>query len=222
MFTRPTLIRESVYDHLRDAILNGEFQPAERLGEVELTERLGVSRTPIREAIQRLTQDGLLESTPGRGVRIRVVSATEARDAYLVRETLDGLAASLAAGSRTDADAEALQATLNELEAAVSDDYREQTRLDLAFHRRVAQAAHNLPLLDLARDLEQRVALVKHQTRIYNSHPQTAEQHRAILKAVLDRRPGAAREAAMLHVRTFAGLVMSNLGLEHEHVVGGA
>lgn len=214
MFTRPTLIRESVYDHLRDAILNGEFLPAERLGEVELTERLGVSRTPIREAIGRLTQDGLLESTPGRGVRIRVVSAFEARDAYLVRETLDGLAASLAAKAYTPADAGALSATLKELEAASSEDYREQTRLDLAFHRHVAQAAHNLPLLDLARDLEQRIALVKHQTRIYNSHPQTAAQHRAILQAVLAHDENAAREHAMLHVRTFAALVMENLGVE--------
>lgn len=214
MFTRPTLIRESVYDHLRDAILNGEFLPAERLGEVELTERLGVSRTPIREAIGRLTQDGLLESTPGRGVRIRVVSAAEARDAYLVRETLDGLAAALAAKAHTPADAAALAATLKELETASSEDYREQTRLDLAFHRHVAQAAHNLPLLDLARDLEQRIALVKHQTRVYNSHPQTAEQHRAILQAVLDRDEAAARKHAMSHVRTFAALVMENLGVQ--------
>ncbi|WP_424949597.1 GntR family transcriptional regulator [Deinococcus sp.] len=214
MFMRPTLIRESVYEHLRDAILNGEFQPAERLGEVELTERLGVSRTPIREAIQRLTQDGLLESTPGRGVRIRVVSPGEARDAYLVRETLDGLAAALAAAAHTPADAGELETTLKELEAASSEDYREQTRLDLAFHRHVAQAAHNLPLLDLARDLEQRIALVKHQTRIYNSHPQTAAQHRGVLQAVLARDAEAAREAAMLHVRTFAGLVMDNLGVE--------
>ncbi len=212
MFTRPTLIRESVYDHLRDAILNGEFQPAERLGEVELTERLGVSRTPIREAIGRLTQDGLLEGTPGRGVRIRVVSAVEAQSAYVVRETLDGLAAALAAIAHTDADAGALEATLRELEAASSEDYREQTRLDLTFHRRIAQAAHNLPLLDLARDLEQRIALVKHQTRVYNSHPQTAAQHRAILKAVLAREQEAARGAAALHVRTFASLVMENLG----------
>lgn len=214
MFTRPTLIRESVYDHLRDAILNGEFQPAERLGEVELTERLGVSRTPIREAIGRLTQDGLLESTPGRGVRIRVVSAHEAQSAYVVRETLDGLAAALAATAHTDADAGALEATLRELEAASSEDYRKQTRLDLAFHRRIAQAAHNLPLLDLARDLEQRIALVKHQTRVYNSHPQTAAQHRAILQAVLARDQEAAREAAALHVRTFAALVMENLGVD--------
>jgi len=217
MFTRPTLIRESVYDHLRDAILNGEFQPAERLGEVELTERLGVSRTPIREAIQRLTQDGLLESTPGRGVRIRVVSAAEARDTYLVRETLDGLAAALAAQHHTPAQATTLERTLRDLEAASSDDYREQTRLDLAFHRHIAQAAHNVPLLDLARDLEQRVALVKHQTRVYNSHPQTAAQHRAILRAVLDRDETAAREAAALHVRTFAALVMDNLGETPTH-----
>lgn len=214
MFTRPTLIRENVYDHLRNAILNGEFQPAERLGEVELTERLGVSRTPIREAIGRLTQDGLLEGTPGRGVRIRVVSAHEAQSAYVVRETLDGLAAALAATAHTDADAGALEATLRELEAASSEDYREQTRLDLTFHRRIAQAAHNLPLLDLARDLEQRIALVKHQTRVYNSHPQTAAQHRTILQAVLARDQEAAREAAALHVRTFAALVMENLSVD--------
>ena len=214
MFTRPTLIRESVYDHLRDAILNGEFQPAERLGEVELTEKLGVSRTPIREAIGRLTQDGLLEGTPGRGVRIRVVSVHEAQSAYVVRETIDGLAAALAAHAHTDTDAGALEATLRGLETASSEDYREQTRLDLAFHRRIAQAAHNLPLLDLARDLEQRIALVKHQTRIYNSHPQTAAQHRAILKAVLARDQEAARRSAALHVRTFAALVMENLGAQ--------
>ena len=214
MFTRPTLIRESVYDHLRNAILNGEFQPAERLGEVELTERLGVSRTPIREAIGRLTQDGLLEGTPGRGVRIRVVSAHEAQSAYVVRETLDGLAAALAATAHTDADAGALETTLRELEAASSEDYREQTRLDLTFHRRLAQAAHNLPLLDLARDLEQRIALVKHQTRVYNSHPQTAAQHRTILQAVLARDQEAARKAAELHVRTFAALVMENLSVD--------
>ena len=211
MFERPTLIREEVYSHLRDAIVGGEFAPGERLGEVELTARLGVSRTPIREAIQRLTQEGLLENLPGRGARIRVVSAAEARDAYVVRETLDGLAAELAAAQHTTADAEALRRALKALEAAPGSDYREQTRLDLSFHRAIAQAAHNAALLDLSRDLEQRVALVKHQTRTYNAHPQTGEQHHAILKAVLSRDADAARDAARAHVRTFSELVMGNL-----------
>ncbi|WP_425147884.1 GntR family transcriptional regulator [Deinococcus sp.] len=211
MFERPSLIREEVYSHLRDAIVGGSFAPGERLGEVELTARLGVSRTPIREAIQRLAQDGLLENLPGRGARIRVVSAAEAKDAYVVRETLDGLAAELAAAQHTRSEAETLAQALEALESAPASDEREQTRLDLAFHRAVAQAAHNAALLDLSRDLEQRVALIKHQTRISNAHPQTAEQHRAILEAVLARDPDAARTAARLHVRTFAALVLQNL-----------
>ena len=211
-FERPGLVREGVYQHLRRAVLDGEFTPGERLPEVELGERLGVSRTPIREAMLRLTQDGLLVAEANRGMRIRTISAREAQDTYAVREELDVLAAALAAAQHADADAQALRAALEALNAAPGDDYREQTRLDLAFHRCITQAAHNATLADLARDLEQRVALIKHQTRIYNAHPDTEEQHAAILQAVLARDAQAAREAARTHVRTFAHLVLHDLG----------
>jgi len=211
-FQRPTLMRDGVYGHLRRAVLDGEIAPGERLGEAELGERLGVSRTPIREAIMRLTQEGLLVAEANKGVRVRTVSAAEAQGTYVVREELDGLAAALAARAHTDADAGALRGALAELNAAPGGDYREQTRLDLAFHREVTQAAHNAALAELARGLEQRVALIKHQTRTYNAHPDTAAQHGAILKAVLARDADAAREAARTHVRTFAPLVLQNLG----------
>ncbi|ACO46325.1 GntR family transcriptional regulator [Deinococcus deserti] len=211
-FQRPGLVRDGVYGHLRRAVLDGEIAPGERIGEVELGERLGVSRTPIREALMRLTQDGLLVAEANRGVRVRTISATEARDTYVVREELDGLAAALAATHHTSADAAALKTALADLNAAPETDYREQTRLDLAFHRAVTLAAHNAALTDLARDLEQRIALIKHQTRTYNAHPQTDAQHAAILRAVLDREADAAREAARVHVRTFATLVLEDLG----------
>lgn len=211
-FQRPALVRDGVYGHLRRAVLDGEIAPGERIGEVELGERLGVSRTPIREALMRLTQDGLLVAEANRGVRVRTISASEARDTYVVREELDGLAASLAALHHTPADGAALKAALDGLNTAPETDYREQTRLDLAFHRAVTSAGHNAALGDLARDLEQRVALIKHQTRTYNAHPQTDAQHAAILRAVLDRDAGAAREAARVHVRTFARLVLQDLG----------
>lgn len=212
-FRRPELVREGVYQHLRRAVLDGELLPGERLGEAELGGQLGVSRTPVREALMRLTQDGLLLAEANKGVRVRTVTAPEARDVYAVREELDGLAAALAATHHTPADAEALRRALARLEAAqgAGRDYREQTRLDLAFHRAVTQAAHNAALSDLARDLEQRVALIKHQTRTYNAHPQTGAQHGAILRAVLARDAPGAREAARQHVRTFAALVLSDL-----------
>lgn len=211
-FERPTLVRDGVYEHLRRALLDGDLVPGERLGEVELGQQLGVSRTPIREALVRLTQDGLLTTEANKGVRVRTVTAAEARDAYVVREELDGLAAALAAQAHTAADARGLTLALDALDAARGTDYREQTRLDLAYHRAVTAAAHNTVLGSLARDLEQRVALIKHQTRTYNAHPDTAAQHAAILRAVLDRDADAARDAARTHVRTFAALVLHDLG----------
>ncbi|WP_339096569.1 GntR family transcriptional regulator [Deinococcus sp. VB343] len=213
-FERPSLVRDGVYLHLRSAVLDGELLPGERLGEVELGQQLGVSRTPIREAMMRLTQDGLLVAEANKGVRVRTVTAAEARDTYAVREELDGLAAALAAQHHTPADAVALRAALDTLNSAQGQDYREQTRLDLSFHRCITQSAHNVALSDLGRDLEQRVALIKHQTGIYNVHPDTERQHAAILEAVLSRQPEAAREAARLHVRTFGGLVLHDLGAD--------
>lgn len=211
-FERPTLVRDGVYDHLRRAVLDGEIPPGERLAEVELGEKLGVSRTPIREALMRLTQDGLLTAEANKGVRVRTITASEAEGTYVVREELDGLAASLAAQHHTAQDTETLNAALNALNAARSDDYREQTRLDLAFHRAIAHASHNAALIDLARDLEQRIALIKHQTRKYNAHPRTDAQHHAILQAVLARQPEQARAAAQEHVRTFKTLILKELG----------
>lgn len=205
------MVRDGVYQHLRRAVLDGEFSAGERLGEVELGEKLGVSRTPIREAIMRLTQDGLLIAEANKGVRVRTLSAEEARDTYIVREELDGLAAALAATNHTPKDTVNLQAALNALNASQTRDYRQQTQLDLAFHRAVTIASHNATLIDLAQDLEQRIALIKHQTQNYNAHPQTDAQHTAILRAVLARNATAAKAAAQKHVRTFAALVLNEL-----------
>lgn len=211
-FQRPRLVREGVYEHLRRAVLDGEILPGERLGEVELGQKLGVSRTPIREAMMRLTQDGLLVAEANKGMRVRTVSAEEACDVYAVREELDGLAAALAAQHHTPAEAQALRGALDRLTRAQGQDYREQTQLDLAFHRAITLAAHNKPLSDLARDLEGRVALIKHQTGVYNNWHDTAQQHAAILEAVLLRRAEAARAAAREHVKTFGTLVLVELG----------
>nr|WP_157449025.1 GntR family transcriptional regulator [Deinococcus peraridilitoris] len=216
MFERPTLVRDEVYQHLRSAILQGEFSPGEKLGEAELVARLGVSRTPIREAVQRLVQEGLLEASANRGVWVRQIGAREARDTYAVRETLDGLAAELAALEHREDDAQRLREALELLDDA-GGDYREQTRLDLAFHREVVRASHNVALADLARSLEQRVALIKHLTRTYNAHPQTSQQHHAILNAVLARDAAGAQAAARLHVRTFAELALRDLPSTEPH-----
>ena len=214
-FLRPSLVREEVYVHLREAILGGEYLPGERLGEVELGARLGVSRTPIREALMRLSQDGLVDAEANKGVRVRQLGLAEVAETYVVREELDGLAAALAATAHSQADADILRSALAGLDAAAPGDYRQQTLLDLAFHRAIVEAAHNAVLLSLTRDLEMRVSLIKHQTRSYNAYLHTHDQHAAILDAVLRRDADAARRAAQLHVRTFATLALNDFKSHH-------
>ena len=210
MFERPTLIREEVYTHLRRAVLEGQFEGGAKLSELELSERLEVSRTPIREALHKLAQEGLLEQSANKSVRVRRVSSGEALETYAVREVLDALAARTAALEHTATDAALLEAALFQLEASGTDAL-EQTRLDMAFHRAIARASHNRTLIEGLARLEGALALVKVQTRTYNARPETGPQHRAILEAILKRDGEQAALQATLHVRTFAPLVVVEL-----------
>lgn len=211
MFNKPGLIREEVYSHLKNAILEGDFVTGEKLAELELVERLGVSRTPIREAMQRLTQEGLLESVANKSVRVRKIGVQEARETYAVREILDALAAKTAALMSNTQDLERLVLALERLENAGDQPFKTQTKLDLAFHREIAKASHNAVLLEHLTALEYKVALIKQRTQTYNAAPETASQHRAILEAILARDADRAAQAAALHVRTFAPLVIAEL-----------
>ncbi len=210
MFERPTLIREEVYAHLRQAVLEGQFSSGAKLSELELSAQLEVSRTPIREALQKLAQEGLLEQSANKSVRVRRVSSLKAQETYAVREVLDALAARTAALEHTSEDAAQLQAALTQLEDTAMDPL-EQTRLDMAFHRAIGRASHNRTLIDSLARLEGTLALVKVQTRTYNTRPETGPQHQAILEALLSRDGDRAALEAALHVRTFAPLVVAEL-----------
>lgn len=106
---------------LRELILAGELPSGERIAELAIVERLGVSRTPIRAALLRLEQEGLLESLPGGGYAVRTFSEREVADAIELRGTLEGLAARLAAERRVDGNAiEAARACLDELDGVLA------------------------------------------------------------------------------------------------------
>ena len=94
---------QDAYEALRSAILNGSIRPGERLGEVELSSQFGVSRTPIREALRRLTAEGLVVFQPNRGARVAEWSLSDLEDTYEIRARLESYGAALAA-QRIDAD----------------------------------------------------------------------------------------------------------------------
>lgn len=209
---RGPTVADEVYARLRHQLLLGRLEPGSPLREVEVAASFAVSRTPVREAVRRLLQEGLLEAAPVRGVQVRRVGIRQALDAYAVREDLEGRAARLAAERADAAERVSLVLLLDRLEASVTDDEAAQVEADLAFHRRVADLAHAEPLSMALDGLAPYVTALKVHTRDRNAEDLTRAQHRAVTDAIHDADGDAAEAAMREHVRTFAGILAARFG----------
>lgn len=139
-----TLLRDEAYLRIRDAILAGTLEPGEKLRDAELTRWLGLSRTPVREALARLAEDGLVESEPQRFTRVTPLDRRDARDASRVVAALHALAASLAVPLLTRAELDAMRRANRGFEAALrAGDVDAGIAADDAFHAVVVTASQN-------------------------------------------------------------------------------
>lgn len=126
---------EMVVDQLRERILGGEYVPGERLGEVELADKLGVSRTPVREALRRLTAEGLVDLVPNKGARVVEYPRRDLDQIFKIRARVEGLAAREAARTATDADIDHLERVATELkERSDAGRLEDVYRLNAEFH----------------------------------------------------------------------------------------
>ena len=142
--TARTLLRDEAYARLRDAILDGTLAPGEQLKDAELAEWLGLSRTPIREAVARLEEYGLVETKPNSYTRVAPLSARDARDAFTVYAALEALAASLGVPRLTVDDLETMRAANRDFaEALDAADLDAAIAADDRFHGVLVQAAAN-------------------------------------------------------------------------------
>lgn len=219
---RPPTVAGEVHRRLRQQLLLGAWPPGTRLREAELADTFGVSRTPVREAVRRLLQEGLLEARPTQGVRVRRPALSDALDAYAVRGTLEGMAARLAAERASEADRRELLALLDEVEAAAGRDEAAQIEADLAFHRRVADLSANASLIRALETLAGHVTPLKVQTRDQNASGATTRQHRAVAEAIARGDGPAAEEAMREHVGWFAQLLSERFGAELPAALGPA
>jgi DNA-binding GntR family transcriptional regulator len=211
----PKTISQQVYERLRDEVLTGSLHPGVWIREQDIASAWSVSRTPVREAVRRLAHDGLVESSPNRGVRVRVLTAQEVRDVYELREMLEGTAARRAAERAGSADVEHLWNLLARIDALPPSEPAAHIRADEALHDAIVAIAGNEALFDLTRRLYGRVARVKVISRDTNTNAQTRAQHHAIVAAIAARDPDAAERAMREHIRTFSDIVAERLGTEH-------
>jgi DNA-binding GntR family transcriptional regulator len=190
-----------VFESLRDAISDGRIAVGERVREEEIARELGVSRTPVREALQRLHQRGLLVLGAGRGLVVAELSQHQVLQLYAMREILEGSAARFAAQHATAADVAILYRLQKELADAKPDALLLVT-LNRRFHQAIYEAAHNQYLMQTLNMLHDSFALLHNATfRVPSRRSESDEEHRRIVAAIEKRDPDAAEEAAREHIR---------------------
>src|SRR5262245_5229526 len=190
-----------VYESLRDAISDGRIATGERVREEEIARNLGVSRTPVREALQRLQQRGLLVVGAGRGLVVAQLSQHQVMQLYAMREILEGSAARFAAQHATETDIAILYRLQREL-ANAERDAMLLVMLNRRFHQAIYEAAHNQYLLQTLNLLHDSLALLHNTTfRMPNRRSESDEEHRRIVAAIEKRDPERAEQAARDHIR---------------------
>lgn len=191
---------DDVYESLRAAILTKRLAPGERLKVPSLAERLGVSRSPVREAVQKLVQQGLATEEAHRGAVVAVFDFASLIRLYELREVMEGLAARLACERATNEEVQELEAIMASHEDALDhDDFRGHLDFDRRFHLLLRRAARNEHLTDALERVQDKVTIAMLAADI--SWPRHAvAEHRAILRAIEAREPSQAQAEAVAHI----------------------
>ena len=195
-------LRDVVFNTLRQAILKGELKPGERLMEIQLANKLGVSRTPIREAIRKLELEGLVLMIPRKGAEVAEITEKSLRDVLEVRKALEELAVQLACDKITEEEILQLKRTAKEFEEALkADDVTKFAQADVKFHDVIYKATDNLRLIQLLNNLQEqmyryRVEYLKRR----DFHQKLLQEHQIIIEMIEKRDKAGASERISRHI----------------------
>jgi len=193
-------MQKDAYSLILDAIEAGQFKPGDRLVESELADRFGVSRTPVREALQRLETQSML-TRDGRSLIVASLDHNQLSELYAVRGELEGLAARLAARHATDEEVHVLRSMLRDDRALVGGDPRALSRANKRFHRLIHLASHNRFLVQQLDLVHRSMALVATTSFAAEGRDLKAmDEHDAIVVAIEARDGEAAARALKTHI----------------------
>ena len=195
-------LRGQVFDKIRSDILNGKYKRGEELVESSIGKELGISRTPVREAIRQLELEGLVQLVPNKGAFVTGISEKDVRDIYLIRARLEGLAARMAAKNITPELLDAMEETvvLSEYHAK-KEHYEQVCEMDSKFHKLLYKASGSRILEHTLTDFHQyvqrvRMASIMKKRRMEKSN----DEHDAILTAIREHDEEKAELVATRHI----------------------
>ena len=195
-------LRDVVFNTLRQAILRGELKPGERLMEIQLANKLGVSRTPIREALRKLELEGLVNMVPRKGAEVADITEKSLRDVLEVRKALEELSVQLACEKITEEEIEELKRVAERFKDTLDDqDVTKIAEADVAFHDVIYTATDNHNLILLLNNLREqmyryRVEYLKKE----EAYPQLIAEHEELIDNISKRNKEEATRIMCEHI----------------------
>lgn len=204
---------EAVTERLREMVLEGELAPGSRISEKQLCEIFDVSRTPLREALKVLANEGLVELLPNRGAKVTEVTLREVVDLFEVMVVLEGLSGKLLVARATDADIEEIRGMHQRMIALYQRHERaEYFLLNQDIHRRLTEIAGNSVLLELESTLAVKITRARYMANMQMGRwDESASEHEQILEALEERDAQKLSTAMRLHMRKTGDAVIQGL-----------
>lgn len=209
-------LRDVVFNTLRRAILKGELKPWERLMEITLADKLGVSRTPIREAIRKLELEGLVVMAPRKGAKVASITERDLNDVLEVRKGMEVLAISLACKRITGEELEKLETIEQSFQKLIeSGNLTELAEMDVKFHDTIYQATNNQRLVQLLNNLREQMYRYRMEYLKDIAVRRTlAEEHKAICRALRERDEQQAEQYVSIHIDNQQKAIIRSLNQE--------
>lgn len=206
-------LRDVVFNTLRKAILRGDLTPNERLMELPLAKKLGVSRTPVREAIRKLELEGLVVMYPRRGAKVAQITVKSIRDVLEIRRVLEVLAVTKACKNITQDGIMQLRTALKQFKDVInSEDLTKVAEADVKFHDTIYNATNNPKLIGILNNLREqmyryRMEYIKDKT----SHMMLVKEHEELVAAIVNRDVKNAAKIAEKHIDNQEEAVLNSI-----------
>ena len=213
-------LRDVVFNTLRKAILTGELKAGERLMEIHLAKQLGVSRTPIREAIRKLELEGLVVMMPRRGAEVAQITEKDLKDVLEVRRALDALCAELACDRITQEEKVQLKDACDKFEEATrTGDATTIAGADVQLHNIIVEATGNRRLIQLINNLSEQMYRYRFEyIKEEDKHNNLVEEHRMIYDGIINNDKEMAAKAARLHIDNQEKYIIRQIRMENNEL----
>jgi len=210
-------VRDAAFERLRNAILKGHFKPGERLVESQIAEEMGISRTPIREAIRRLETEKLVVNLPRKGVVVAPLDMSQVKEIFAIRAALEGLAVKLAMENFNHEIIKEMEDILKEMQKGIkSQDLDQIVECNTRFHDCIIKTAGSSKLFEMLQNIKEQIQRFRHSSLSVEGRPQIAlEEHICILNHIKEKNTTNAQKMMEQHIEN-AGKALSEKILKNK------